>query len=118
MYWISDKEKADSLVKKSRDIETKIKSQCIKEDEQTQKNIYDERQILDDIPIEDLNNYDEPTTIIYAKTNLNEELDMIIEKYNYIPEIKNHLYKTIQINYKKDGKDIILVIDPNIEHSM
>ena len=39
--------------------------------------------------IENLNNY-EVATIIYAKTNLNEELDLIIEKYNYIPEIKNH----------------------------
>jgi len=120
MYWISDKETADSLAKKARDIETKIKSQCIKEEEQEKKNnIYTdkERPILDDILIENLNNY-EIATVIYAKTNLNEELDLIIEKYNYIPEIKNHLYKTTQINYKKDGRDIILVVDPNIEHGM
>ena len=37
MYWISDKEKADSLAKKARDMETKIKSQCIKEEEQEKK---------------------------------------------------------------------------------
>ena len=55
MYWISDKETADSLAKKARDIETKIKSQCIKEEEQAKKNnIYTdtERPILDDILIE------------------------------------------------------------------
>ena len=120
MYWISDKETADSLSKKARDMETKIKSQCIKEEVQEQKkSIYtdEERPILDDISIDDLNNHT-IATIIYAKSNLNEELDQIIEKYNYIPEIRNHLYKTIQINYKKDGRDIILVIDPNIEHGM
>ena len=117
MYWVSDKDKANALVKKARDIETKIRSQCIKEEDQVQKNIYEDRDILDDILIENLNNYT-TATIIYAKSNLNEELDLIIEKYNYIPEIRNHLYKTIQINYKKDGRDIILVIDPNIEHGM
>jgi hypothetical protein len=92
MYWISDKEAADSLAKKARDIETKIKSQCIKEEEQEKKNnIYTdtERPILDDILIENSNNY-EIATVIYAKNN--------------IPEIKNHLYKTTQINYKKEGR--------------
>ena len=74
MYWISDKETAKTLANKARDIETKIKSQCIKEEEQEKKNnIYTdtERPILDDILIENLNNY-EVATIIYAKTNLNE----------------------------------------------
>jgi len=60
----------------------------------------------------------EKATIIYSQTNLNEELDLIIENYNYIPEIKNHRYTITQIDFKKDDKDIILVIDPNIEHGM
>ena len=60
----------------------------------------------------------EKATIIYAKTNLNQELDEIIEHYNYIPDITNHRYTITQIKFKKDDKDLILVIDPNIEHGM
>jgi tetratricopeptide (TPR) repeat protein len=47
----------------------------------------------------------EKATIIYSKTNLNEELDLIIEMYNYIPEILNHRYVITQIKFKKDDKD-------------
>ena len=43
-------------------------------------------------------------------------LVVFIELYNFIPEIKNHKYTTIQINMTKDGKDLVLVIDPNVEH--
>ena len=117
MYWISDKENAEALVKKARDVETKIKSHCIQEDETKQTtNIYS-GDILENIAISDLNNYEE-STIIYSKPNLNDELDEIIEKHNFIPEIKNHRYTINQINYTKDGRKIILVIDPNIEVGM
>ena len=51
--------------------------------------------------------------IIYAKSNLNNELDEIIGKYNYIPEIKNQKYTITQITFNYQDKDIILVIDPN-----
>jgi hypothetical protein len=82
-------------------------------------NIYleEDRPIYQDIAVSDLMNYDK-ATIIYAKTNLNQELDEIIEHYNYIPDISNHRYTITQIKFKKDDKDIILVIDPNIEHGM
>jgi hypothetical protein len=91
MYWISNRDDANSLVQQAKDAETKIKSHCIQEDEQAKKNIYTEegRQIIEDITISDLINYDE-ATVIYSKTNLNEELDSIIEQYNYIPAITNH----------------------------
>ena len=42
------------------------------------------------------------------------KLDRIIELYYYIPEIRNHRYAITQIKYK----NIILVIDPNIEQGM
>jgi hypothetical protein len=45
-------------------------------------------------------------------------LDQIFEHYNYIPEIQNHRYTITQITFKKDLTDIILVIDPNIEHNL
>ena len=119
MYWISNRQEANTLVQQAKDTETKIKSQCIKEDETKKKNIYNEegREILENIVIDDLMNYDK-ATIIYSKTNLNEELDSIIEKYNYIPEIMNHRYTVTQIKFNKDDKDIILVLDPNLEFDL
>jgi hypothetical protein len=117
MYLITNGEEAESLTKKARDIETKIKSNCIAEDEdQTTNNPFKE-EILENIPITELMNH-QKATIIYSKSNLNEELDKIIEIYNFIPKIKNHRYATIQINFTKDNSDLILVIDPNIEHGM
>ena len=117
MYWISNKETAYNLVQQARETETKIKSHCIQEEETKKTNIYtqEDRQILENTPITELTNYTK-ATIIYSKTNLNEELDQIIEHYNYIPEIQNHRYTITQITFKKDLTDIILVIDPNIEY--
>ena len=57
--------------------------------------------------------YYNKSVIIYSKTNLNDELDEIIAKYNYIPDIKNNKYSVTQININFNDKDIILVIDPN-----
>ena len=119
MYWISDKDQAYRLIQQARDAETKIKSHVIEEDQKKRVNIYleEDRPIFEDIVVADLVNY-EKATIIYAKSNLNLELDEIIEHYNYIPDITNHRYTITQIKFKKDDKDIILVIDPNIEHGM
>ena len=117
MHLITNEDEAEALSKKARDIETKIKSNCITEDE-TQSTVNPFKDdILENIPISELKNH-QKATIIYSKTNLNEELDKIIEIYNFIPKIKNHRYATIQINFTKDNSDLILVIDPNIEHGM
>jgi len=116
MYLVLDPKAAEELVKRARDVETKIKSHCIQEDVKETENIYS-REIFEDIPIDNLNNY-QTATIIYSKSNLNDELDQVILKHNYIPSLKNHRSNTTQINYNKDGRDIILVIDPNIEHGM
>ena len=119
MYWISDKETAYNLVQQARETETKIKSHCIQEEESKKLNIYtqEDRPILENTPITELTSITK-ATIIYSKTNLNEELDQIIEHYNYIPEIQNHRYTITQITFKKGLTDIILVIDPNLEHGL
>ena len=119
MYWISNKEEANKLVKQAIETETKIKSHCIQEEESKKLNIYtqEDRPILENTPITELTSITK-ATIIYSKTNLNEELDQIIEHYNYIPEIQNHRYTITQITFKKDLTDIILVIDPNLEHGL
>jgi 5-methylcytosine-specific restriction protein A len=120
MYYISDRDKAEELIKKARDVETKIKSHCIQDDEKkTRTNIYTEegREVLENIAIDDLNNYTK-ATIIYSKSNLNEELDQIIEKHHFIPEVLNQRYTITQIKYTKDNRDIILVVDPNLDHNL
>ena len=111
MYWISDKKAAISLIRRSVSIEKKIKSICI-EDDDTKTNIYKERDLHENIGIENLLNY-KRSTIIYTKTNLNDELYEIIARYNYIPEIKNNKYTITQIKFNFEQSDVILAIDPN-----
>jgi hypothetical protein len=100
MYWISDKDEAIRLVNQAKDAETKIKSHVIEEDQKKRVNIYleEDRPIFEDIAVSELMNY-EKATIIYAKSNLNLELDEIIEHYNYIPDITNHRYTITQIKF-------------------
>ena len=99
------------LTATARDIETKIKSSIV-EDEFEKENIYTDATIYENIPIDKLLDYDN-CIIIYSKSGLNEEYDKIIELYNYIPKKKTHKFTTTKIIFKYDGKNIILVIDPN-----
>ena len=111
MYYLSDKNLCLKLIRQSQTMTTKIKSMIL-DDEHETKNIFEGREIHENIRINDLMSYNK-CVIIYSKTNLNEELDAIIGKYNYIPEIKNHKYTVTQIKFNFEDKDIILVIDPN-----
>jgi hypothetical protein len=119
MYWISNRDEANSLTQQAKDAETKIKSHCIQEEATEKINIYtdEDRAVIENIAVSDVIKHDK-ATIIYSKTNLNEELDEIISHYNYIPAITNHRYTITQIKFKLDEKDLILVIDPNIEHNL
>ena len=66
MYLITNGEEAESLTKKARDIEIKIKSNCITEDEtQSATNPFKD-DILENIPISELKNH-QKATIIYSK---------------------------------------------------
>ena len=76
------------------------------------ENIYTDATIYENVSIDKLLDYDD-CIIIYSKSGLNEEYDKIIELYNYIPKKKTHKFTTTQIIFKYDGKNIILVIDPN-----
>ena len=111
MYYLSDATLCLKLIRQSQSISTKIRSMILDEDYKT-KNIFIDRVIHENIRISELINYNK-SVIIYSKTNLNDELDEIIAKYNYIPDIKNHKYSVTQINFNFNDKDIILVIDPN-----
>ena len=106
MYWITDQAEVQSLVKRARDIEVNIKSELIKESPEEKgkkaekKNIYKELPILENIPISELENHRNCIIIYsgldeegYCKTNLNKELDQIIEQYNYIPDTRKMKYQ-------------------------
>ena len=110
-YFISDKKEVLKLTATARDIETKIKLSIV-EDEIKKENIYRDATIYENVSIDKLLDYDD-CIIIYSKSGLNEEYDKIIELYNYIPKKKTHKFTTTQIIFKYDGKNIILVIDPN-----
>jgi len=132
MYWISDKNAVESLVKQAREIETKVKSICL--EEETKTNLYEDKEIFENIPIDKLMDYDN-CVIIYSngeteheiqvgndiiiekgnKTNLNTELNDIIRLYGYIPVVglKNKKSSITRIHFTHEGKKIILEVDPN-----
>jgi hypothetical protein len=111
-YHITNKDTAKSLVEKAKDIEHKIKSNCIIEEQIKKDDKFEKLQILEDIPIENLMQY-ENCIIIYKQNDLNNELNKIIEVYNYIPKIKNHKFDIVNITFDKDDKNIHLYVDPN-----
>ena len=52
---------------------------------------------------------------VTVKPNLNQELDEIIQYYNYVPDarkMKYSKYECTRIYYNKDGSYIILEVDP------
>ena len=113
-YHITNPIITKSLVEQAKDIEHKIKSNCIIEEviEKATVNNFVTMEIKNDIDIEKLNEHDN-CIIIYSKNDLNEELDKIIELYQYIPKLYNHIYDVIYIHYDKDQKNIHLYVDPN-----
>ena len=57
-------------------------------------------------------------TIVYSKTDLNEEFENIIRHHDrFIPKIFNHQQDIIKIHFTYQDKDIFLVADPNIDHA-
>ena len=120
MYWISDQEAVRKLTSEARDIEHKIKSAVMDlSEDKPNKNPYEGRQIYENIPIKDLMSLEDKNCIvIYDKIDLNDELDQIIEHYNYIPLGIKHKggFKICRINFKPNKKtNIMLEIDPNRE---
>jgi hypothetical protein len=129
MYFITNQDEVYKLVRRARDIEVNIKSQLVKETEeektkkQTRKSIYTELTILENIPVQELDQY-KNTIVIYSgrdedgfsTTNLNQELDQIIQHYNYVPDaykMRYSKFKCTRLHFNKDGRNIILEVDPN-----
>jgi hypothetical protein len=82
MYWIENKEVALKLIRSAQSVEHKIKSYCLDDEElpYTVTNIYETKKIVENIDINDITQGQYKNTVcIYGKSNLNEELDMIIE---------------------------------------
>ena len=113
-YHITDKEETKTLVEKAKDIEHKIKSNCIIEEviEKNTSNNFSKMEIKENIKIEELKDH-KNCIIIYNKNDINEELDKIIGHYNYIPKIYNHKYDIIYIHFDLDNVNVHLYVDPN-----
>lgn len=112
MYYISDKKEIKSLIEKSKPIETKLSTSCLSDEIFEKQNIFNTREILENIEIKDIMKYD-ACTIIYSMPELNEILYQIIEQYNYIPRLYNHQQNIIKMHFNFQKKDIYLVADPN-----
>jgi 5-methylcytosine-specific restriction endonuclease McrA len=126
MYWISQKEAVQTLVKQARDIEVNMTSKMFKKDEEKDEeevNIFTTRPIYENVPVSELreDKYKD-CIIIYDQNNLNEELDQIIEMYNVIPSVKNQKFNIVSIKVaprskghknKFLNKNLLLVVDPN-----
>jgi hypothetical protein len=114
MYYISNQEKALSLIRTAQAQEHKLKSHCIDEEYEATENIYAKKTIFDDVDVNELNDTKyKSSIIIYQKTNLNDELNFIIGKFNFILKVKNQKYLVTEIYYNNNDQDITLTIDPN-----
>ena len=113
-YHITNSNVVKSLVEQAKDIEHKIKSNCVIEEiiEKDTINKFNTMEIKIDVPIDELTNYKD-CIIIYTKNDLNDELDKIIGQYNYIPKIQNHQQSIIYIHYNLNDLNIHLYSDPN-----
>ena len=105
-----------SLIKKARPEETKISSMILGDETEVKTNIYNDKEIFENVEVEKLIDYKD-CVIIYNEIHLNNILDKIILHYNFIPtKLTYHDFacKQIKFNYKK--LNILLVVDPNREH--
>jgi hypothetical protein len=115
MYLITNQEVAQSLVKQAYEMSINVRTVLI-EDVAVANVFLDsegkERMIYENIPIEELKDpkYDN-CIIIYTKTNLNNELNLIILIMNMIPKIRNHGTSEVELTLKQ--RNITLQIDPN-----
>ena len=114
-YHITNSNVVKSLVEQAKDIEHKIKSNCVIEEiiEKDTINKFNTMEIKIDVPIDELNDYKD-CFIIYTKNDLNDELDKIIGQYNYIPKIQNHQQAIIYIHFNLNDLNIHLYSDPNV----
>ena len=115
-YHITNSNVVKSLVEQAKDIEHKIKLNCVVEEiiENNTINNFKNMEIKIHIPIHELNDHKD-CIIIYTKDDLNDELNNVIGQYNYIPKIQNHQQAIIYIHFNLNDLNIHLYSDPNDE---
>ena len=75
-------------------------------------NPYTDREILENLPIDQLTNLRD-IVVIYNQSDLNCELDEIIALYNYIPKVSNKKFAISAIHFNLDNRNVYLATDPN-----
>ena len=74
-------------------------------------------EIVEDIEIKDLVLFPH-STIIYHKANLNEEFELLITTYKYVPKVVYNELDCVRIKFDLDGLDIVMSADPNRKTSI
>ena len=112
MYWISDQNKAQSLIKKAYDKEAKIKSIVLQEDWQKEgDNKFLDKIYYNNVPIAELDKYANGVVVL-DKKDLCEEMRQYIKTYNAVPsELKNNKVSITQ--FYDAINDVIITTDPN-----
>jgi 5-methylcytosine-specific restriction enzyme A len=116
MYLVNDQENALCLIRSAVDIEHKINTKIYYEKEE--KQFDDNITVLQDIPIDQINNTveNDNTLIVYNKANINDELYQYIQSSNIIPEkIKTDNIAVQKFNIKVGDNNVVLMADPNVE---
>jgi 5-methylcytosine-specific restriction endonuclease McrA len=100
-----------SLINEAVAIESKHQSLLVKGE--PARNIYNEREIKENIPVSELKQHKD-CIIIYDLISLDDILDEIILTYRYVPtKLKYNELNCVQMKFKGN---VVLVVDPNHEH--
>ena len=117
MYAINNKGAVKSLVESAKDVQTKMNSSAMLNNEVIENIFSNDLPIFDNIPVKDLKDL-EACIVMYNKNDLTEELDDIMRIYKTIPDIRNKKSATIRITFEYDNKLIYLVADANAQELM
>ena len=117
MYAINNKEAVKSLVESAKDVQTKMNSSAMLNNEVIENIFSNDLPIFDNIAVKDLKDL-EACIVMYNKNDLTEELDDIIRIYKTIPDICNKKSATVRITFEYYNKVFYLVADANAQELM
>lgn len=112
MNLISDKKDILELTASAREMEVKTNSVAFKKlaKQKKEQNIFDVKEIYEDIPIDKLGDYND-CIIIYNKNHLNRELEDVIKYFNIVPTDIKSCTNCNVLGFR--FKNIHCCVDPN-----
>lgn len=119
-YVVIDSNEVKSLIERSKPVEHKIKSIHINDEivDESKVNPYEDKDnILENIPVQDLINYNDKT-IIYTRQNLNDILLEVFDYYKYVPnyrKMKYHEHNCMSLYFNYNNCNLVLSADFNVD---